>query len=50
MIVKTARGYVVKSEGGKNLSQDDLTKEQAEDRLAQVEKMKAIKKWAEKKK
>lgn len=50
MIIKTKRGYVVKSESGKNLSQPDLTKEQAEERLAQIERMKNIKKWAEKKK
>lgn len=49
MIVKGKRGYQVKSEGGKNLSQDDFTKEQAEQRLAQVERMKHLKKWAEKK-
>jgi carbamoylphosphate synthase small subunit len=37
MIVKTKHGYVVKSEEGKNLSKDDLTKEQAQRRLYQIE-------------
>lgn len=49
MIVKTKAGYVVKSEKGKNLSADDLTKEEAEKRLAQVERFKHIDKWAKKK-
>jgi len=51
MIVKTKRGYQVKSEKGKNLSKDDLTKEQAEARLADVERFKkmdakGVKRWA----
>lgn len=37
MIRKTNQGYQVKSEGGKNLSKPNLTKEQAEKRLRQVE-------------
>ena len=51
MIVKTKAGYVVKSEKGKNLSADDLTKDEAEKRLATVEmfKAKGLGKWAKKK-
>jgi len=37
MIRKTSKGYQVKSEKGKNLSKDNLTKEQAKKRLKQVE-------------
>jgi hypothetical protein len=37
MIVKTSQGYQVKSESGKNMSQKDLTKEEARKRLAQIE-------------
>jgi len=37
MIVKTSKGYVVKSEKGKNLSKPYPTKAQAQKRLAQVE-------------
>jgi len=37
MIVKTKRGYQVKSHKGKNLSKPNLTKEQALKRLRQVE-------------
>lgn len=37
MIKKTKSGYKVTSEKGKNLSKDNLTKEGAEKRLAQVE-------------
>ena len=44
MIVKTSRGYVVKSEKGKNLSKPLPTKEKAEERLRQVERFKHIKK------
>jgi hypothetical protein len=40
MIRKTGEGFQVKSEGGKNLSKPNLTKEQAEKRLAQVEMFK----------
>lgn len=43
MIVKTKGGYQVRSERGKNLSADDLTLQEAKDRLAQVERIKA---WA----
>ena len=37
MIQKTNKGYQVKSESGKPLSKSNLTKQQAEKRLAQVE-------------
>ena len=37
MIRKTATGYQVKSEGGKNLSKPNLSKAAAEKRLGQVE-------------
>lgn len=37
MIVKTKTGYQVKSESGKPLSKPNLTKEQAKERLRQVE-------------
>ena len=37
MIKKTAKGYKVISESGKNLSKSNLTKLQAEKRLKQVE-------------
>lgn len=37
MIRKTSKGYQVKSESGKNLSKPNLSKGQAEKRLAQVE-------------
>lgn len=53
MIRKTPKGYVVQSEGGKNLSADDLTREEAEKRLRQVEAFKALgsfNKWVKKKK
>lgn len=40
MIVKTKNGYQVKSETGKSLSRPNLTKEQAEKRLKQVEMFK----------
>lgn len=43
MIRKTKSGYVVKSEGGKNLSKKTLTKDQAKKRLAQVEYFKSHK-------
>jgi hypothetical protein len=42
VIRKTKTGFVVKSEGGKNLSSKDLTKEEAEKRLAQVEMFKKM--------
>lgn len=37
MIKKTAKGYQVKSEEGKNLSKPNLTRQEAEKRLRQVE-------------
>lgn len=37
MIKKTAKGYQVKSEGGKNLSKPNLSKAAATKRLRQVE-------------
>lgn len=37
MIVKTSKGYVVKSEKGKTLSRPYKTKSQAQTRLRQVE-------------
>ena len=37
MIVKTSKGYVVKSESGKNLSRPYATKQQAQKRLNQIE-------------
>lgn len=37
MIVKTSKGYQVKSEKGKNMSKPDLSRAEAEKRLAQVE-------------
>lgn len=45
MIVKTKQGYQVRSESGRNLSKPNLTKRQAQQRLAQVERFKAMKKW-----
>lgn len=48
MIVKTKNGYQVRSEQGKPLSKDDLTRVEAETRLAEVEKLKAISKWVDK--
>lgn len=44
MITKTKKGYQVKSESGKNLSKPNLTKEQAQKRLKQVEYFKSKKK------
>ena len=37
MIKKSGKGYIVKSEGGKNLSKSGLSKAAAEKRLRQVE-------------
>ena len=37
MIKKTSKGYQVASESGKPLSKPNLTKEQAQKRLARVE-------------
>ena len=49
MIRKTANGYKVVSEEGKDLSRDDLTHEEAMKRLAQIEYFKhqdaGEKKW-----
>lgn len=42
MIRKTPKGYQVVSEEGKPLSKDDLTHEEAQKRLAQVEMFKRI--------
>ena len=36
MIVKTSKGYVVKSESGRNLSRPYKTKTQAQTRLNQI--------------
>lgn len=36
MIAKTSKGYVVKSESGKNLSKPYPTKKQAQQRLAEI--------------
>ena len=36
MIVKTSKGYVVKSESGKNLSKPYPTKQQAQTRLMEI--------------
>ena len=44
MIVKTKQGHQVLSESGKPLSKPNLTRKQAEKRLAQVERFKAMKK------
>ena len=43
MIVKTKQGYQVRSESGRNLSKPNLTKKQAQKRLAQVEYYKSKK-------
>lgn len=37
MIKKTSQGYQVKSESGKNMSKPNLSKQEAEKRLKQVE-------------
>ena len=37
MIVKTSKGYVVKSENGKTLSKPYSTKQQSQKRLNQIE-------------
>ncbi len=37
MIIRTKRGYKVVSKKGKNLSSDNLSKEGAQKRLAEVE-------------
>ena len=44
MIKRTSKGYQVKSESGKNLSKPNLTKAEADKRLAQVEAFKHMKK------
>ena len=43
MIVKTSKGYVVKSEKGKNLSRPYSTKKAAQKRLEQIEYFKSRK-------
>lgn len=43
MIVKTSKGYVVKSEMGKTLSKPYTTKQQAQKRLNQIEYFKSKK-------
>ena len=43
MIVKTRKGYVVKSESGKTLSKPYSTKTQAQNRLKQIEYWKSKK-------
>lgn len=48
MIVPTKNGYQVRSESGKHLSADNLTLEEAHDRLKEVEKFKAMEAWAKK--
>ena len=47
MIVKTNKGYVVKSEQGKNLGGPYKTRDEAERRLAQVEYFKRKEKQQE---
>ena len=44
MIIKTAKGYMVRSEKGKNLGGPYKTKEEAKKRLRQVEYFKHMKK------
>jgi hypothetical protein len=44
MIIKTAKGYTVKSEKGKNLGGPYKTREEAQKRLRQVEYFKHKKK------
>ena len=44
MIKRTPKGYQVKSESGKNLSKPNLTKAEADKRLAQVEAFKHMRK------
>jgi hypothetical protein len=44
MIKKTSKGFVVKSYSGKNLSKPLSTKQEAENRIKQVEMFKHIKK------
>ena len=43
MVVKTNKGYVVKSESGKTLSKPYPTKSQAQTRLRQIEYFKSKK-------
>ena len=45
MIVKTSKGYVVKSEKGKTLSKPYSTKQQAQKRLNQIDYFANKKKW-----
>ena len=44
MIVKTQKGYVVKSESGKPLSKPYATKQQAQQRLNEIEYFKTKRK------
>lgn len=44
MIVKTNKGYVVKSESGKPLSKTYSTREQAQQRLNKIEMFKSMNK------
>ena len=37
MLKRTSKGWQVKSESGKNLSKPNLTKEEAEKRLSEIE-------------
>ena len=46
MLVKTSTGWQVRSEKGRPLSKPDLTRKEAEERLAEVERFKNIEKWA----
>jgi hypothetical protein len=50
MIVKTAKGWQVRSEKGRPLSKDDLSREEAKERLREVEEQKSMKKWIDKNK
>lgn len=48
MIVKTSKGYFVKSQEGKNLGGPYKSKDQAEKRLNEVEMFKAMERRAKK--
>ena len=50
MIVRTKKGYKVVAHSGKALSRDDLTMDQAEKRLRQVEQFKNMFRGARRKK
>jgi hypothetical protein len=49
MIIKTKAGYQVRSEEGKNLSADNLSLQDAHERLKEVESLKSLRKWAKSK-